>query len=67
MTALDLSAHAISGRLRQASAASDLSAERRLDAKLDLSARGVSGRLRQASELYDLCRSLAARSSAPRA
>jgi hypothetical protein len=55
MTPLDLSAEAIARRIAQASAASDLTAERRLDSKIDLSAEGVSQRLRDVFELNDLC------------
>ncbi len=51
----------ITRRLVEASDASDLSADRRLEGKLDLSPRGITQRLREASELLDLCVSLRAR------
>lgn len=57
---LDLSRNAVTNRLRTASTASDLSPEKRLDAKLDLSAASVTRRLREASELLRLCQALAA-------
>ena len=47
-------------RLQQASDASDLCAESRLDAKLDISAQGVERRLREVQELNALCTSLGA-------
>lgn len=58
-TKLDMSQGAITERLRIASALSDLTAERRLDAKLDMSPSGITKRLREASDLLDLCRKLA--------
>jgi hypothetical protein len=51
----------ITRRLVEASDASDLSADRRLEGKLDLSPTGITQRLREASELLDLCVSLRAR------
>jgi hypothetical protein len=57
---LSLSAADVSRRLEEASAASNLSAERRLESKIDLSPAGVSRRLNEASSLYALCRSLRA-------
>jgi hypothetical protein len=57
---VDLSPEAIVDRLKQASDASDLRAERRLDAKLDMSAAGIERRLREVSELLALCESLGA-------
>ncbi len=60
MSALDMSPEAISARLRAASQMSDLSPDRRLDAKLDMSSAGVTARLREASDLYDACLRLAA-------
>jgi hypothetical protein len=60
MSRLDTTAPAITRRLMQASAASDLNAARRLDAKIDLSPEGVSRRLRECSELLELCRRLRA-------
>jgi hypothetical protein len=53
-------------RLRHASCLSDLSAERRLDAKIDLSGEGVRLRLQEASDLLDACRALARLGSVPR-
>lgn len=55
-----MDAHAIAARLREASAASDLSADKRLDAKLDTSAAAIESRLREASDLLAACRQLAA-------
>ena len=57
---VSLSAEAVSRRLEEASAASDLSADRRLESKIDLSPEGVTRRLREASSLYALCQSLRA-------
>jgi hypothetical protein len=57
---VSLSAAAVSRRLEEASAASNLSADRRLDTKIDLSPEGVSHRLHEASSLYALCQSLRA-------
>lgn len=57
---LDLSPAAILERLKHASDASDLRAERRLHAKLDMSAEGIARRLREVSELVALCESLGA-------
>ena len=51
---------AIEARLREASRISDLSAERRLDAKIDLSPEGIRKRLLEVSELLDACHALAA-------
>ena len=56
---IDMSARAVSERLRAASRQSDLAPDRRLDAKLDLSPAGLTRRLREASDLLALCRSLA--------
>src|SRR5262249_47855527 len=55
----DTSVAAITARLREASALSDLSAERRLDAKLGMSAEAITARLREASALLELCEPLA--------
>lgn len=57
---LDMSAAAITARLRASGAQSDLSPETRLDAKLDLSPAGITARLREVSALCELCRRLAA-------
>lgn len=54
---------AIEARLREASRISDLSADKRLDAKIDLSSQGIRARLLEASELLDACRALAALSA----
>lgn len=54
----DMSPSAITERLRRASKLTDLSAERRLEAKLDMSPSGITARLREASELLALCRKL---------
>lgn len=58
MSKVDMSAAAVSARLRQVSEMSDLRPERRLDSKIDMSPQGVSRRLREASELLDLCQRL---------
>ena len=50
---------AIEARLREASSISDLSAARRLDAKIDLSPQGIRARLLEVSELLDACNALA--------
>jgi hypothetical protein len=49
---------AIEGRLRAASDLSDLSAEKRLDAKIDLSPEGIRSRLLEASSLLEACEAL---------
>lgn len=54
----DMSKAAITARLRQAGALSDLAPARRLDGKLDLSAAAVTSRLREAAALLELCRTL---------
>ena len=51
----------IEARLREASRVSDLSAERRLDAKIDLSPEGIRARLLEVSDLLDACHALGAR------
>lgn len=56
---VDMSSGAIAARLKMASDASDLTPERRLDAKLDVSPAGVTRRLREASDLLRACRQLA--------
>ena len=61
VSCVDMSAHAIDERLREASRlAGSLQPEHRLDTKIDLSGRGVAARLQEASDLLDLCRTLAA-------
>ena len=57
----DMSASAISARLRAASELSDLAPERRLDAKIDMSPQAISARLREAAELLEVCSRLAQR------
>jgi len=54
----DMSGAAILERLRLASSSSDLSPERRLDAKLDMSPKAITRRLREASDLLDICHTL---------
>jgi hypothetical protein len=54
----DMSRAAVTQRLQRASEMSDLSWERRLDAKLDMSAPGITARLREAAQLLELCRRL---------
>jgi len=56
----DLTPEAITRRLRQAAAATDLTTSRRLDPKLDMSPEGVGHRLRQVEALRRLCLSLGA-------
>lgn len=63
---MSLSAAAVSGRLEEASAASDLSADKRLQSKIDLSPEGVTRRLHEASNLHALCQSLRALPGSPR-
>ena len=63
---VDMSAAAITARLRHVGTISDLAPERRLDAKLDMSAAGITRRLAEASDLLQLCQSLAASRSAPK-
>jgi hypothetical protein len=60
MIGVDMAPEAITERLMRASALSDLSPARRLDAKLDMSPEGIMSRLREASELLELCQALAA-------
>ena len=63
---VDVRAHAVDARLREASRlAGRLLPETRLEAKLDLSGRGVASRLQEASELLDLCRRLTSRKGQP--
>jgi hypothetical protein len=50
-----MSAGAVTLRLREASARSDLTASRRLAAKVDMSAAGITRRLRTQSALRDAC------------
>ncbi len=60
MKTVDMSPRAISDRLEAVNALSDLSPDKRLDAKLDMSSAGIAGRLREASDLYAACLQLAA-------
>ncbi len=55
---LDLSPEAISNRILQASALSELLPQSRLDGKLDMSAAAVSRRLDEVFELLSLCENL---------
>ena len=55
MTPVGMSAGAITRRLREASARSDLSASRRLATKVDMSAASITHRLRTQSALRDAC------------
>jgi hypothetical protein len=55
----DLSASAITARLREVSRATSLASERRLDYKLDLSPTGVTRRLRKVEALRRFCLELA--------
>ena len=52
---MSMDPEAIEARLRRASEMSDLSADRRLDAKIDLSSEGIRARLIEASELFEMC------------
>jgi hypothetical protein len=52
---VDLRPAAVTFRIRAASAAADLHADRRLYAKIDLSPAAITRRLRAASQLRDLC------------
>lgn len=56
----DMRPGSVAARLREASALSDLSASRRLDAKIDLSAAAITARLREAAALMQLCERLRA-------
>lgn len=55
----------VTGRLLEASRATDLSPASRLDQKIDLSQSGVTARLREASDLLALCQKLRARFGPP--
>ncbi len=56
---VDMSASAITQRLRQASAATNLSPKTRLETKINMSAEAILERLREVSELLHVCRTLA--------
>lgn len=58
---VDMSMSAVSARLREAGALSDLRAENRLATKIDMSPRAVTRRLREVGEALELCRRLGAR------
>jgi hypothetical protein len=62
---VDMSPAAVTARLRHVASLSDLTPERRLDAKLDLSPAGITRRLAEASDLLQLCQTLAASRGAP--
>jgi hypothetical protein len=59
VTPPDLARAAVSRRLREAAAASQLARDRRLAAKIDMSPGGVAARLRKASALREFCLALA--------
>lgn len=61
MSRPDMSPSAVSARLRDVGARSDLRPERRLATKVDMSPRAVSRRLRAVQQALDLCRRLAPR------
>ena len=52
---IDMSASAVTARLRRASAASDLRTENRLTYKLDMTPRGITTRLQKVEALRRLC------------
>jgi len=58
---VNMSAQAISARLREVSARADLRPDHRLDAKIGLDAAAITARLKMASALRDLCARLARR------
>ena len=62
MTA-QMAPEAIEARLREASRASDLSADKRLDSKIDLSPQGIRARLLEASSMLDACLALSSSAS----
>lgn len=55
MTPAEMSPRAVTQRLRESSARSDLTATRRLAAKVDMSPAAVTRRLRRQSALRDAC------------
>ena len=55
MTLLDMSAGAVTWRLRESSERSDLTATRRLATKVDMAPAAVTRRLRKQSALRDAC------------
>ena len=66
VTPPEMSAHAVTSRLREASARSDLTASRRLLTKVDMSPAAVTMRLRVQSALRDACLAWARRRPASR-
>lgn len=54
----DLSARAVTERLRRASDATSLASERRLDYKLEMSPRGITARLQKVEMLRRFCMEL---------
>jgi hypothetical protein len=58
---LDMSPQAITARLREISAISDLAPERRLEGKIDVSPQAITARLREAAALLELCEKLSQR------
>jgi hypothetical protein len=64
---IDLGPAAITARLRQASALSDLTTGRRLNAKLDMSPAEITRRLARVEALRRLCAALGAIGAASRA
>ena len=66
MTRGEMSPRAITNRLREASALSDLTASRRLLTKVDMTAAAITRRLRLQSALRDACLAWARRRPIPR-
>lgn len=58
-TTVDMSPEAVSARLREVGAISDLEASKRLEGKIDYSPEGISARLREVEQLRRLCEGLA--------
>ena len=58
---LDMSPQAITARLREVSALSDLAPERRLEGKIDMSPPAITARLRECAALLELCEKLVQR------
>ncbi len=55
MSGIDMTAAAVSRRLRKVAAISDLRTGKRLDGKIDMSATSVTNRLREVERLRRLC------------
>ncbi|MEY4583311.1 MAG: hypothetical protein RL701_8014 [Pseudomonadota bacterium] len=53
-----MSKAAVTARLKLVGELSDLTPERRLDAKLDMSSAGITARLKEVASLLELCRKL---------